>query len=164
MPSKKPSLEKLFQKALGAKTNTACVHCKSKALGSKKPKMLGEHDTEILEGMARGVFVSAWADKKEEKGQSFSGQDIYKIAPRTPSYAKKWARDLRETILNLNEAPSLTYLYEFAKSKGYKKKPEDFGFHLGMQSIGHGVGWHDDADYKLTKRDDIKLPHTEFYF
>lgn len=162
MPTKKPTLEKLFQKALGAKCKPACAHCKSKALGSKKPKMLGEHDAEILEGMARGPYVMEWANRKEEKGHSFrGGQDLYEIAPRTPSHAKKWAKELREKILNLNEAPSLTYLYEFAQSKGYKKEPSNFGFHLGMASIGHGVSWTDDCDgdYK-----DIKLPDTEFYY
>lgn len=157
-----PKLEKLYKKAL---KEVSGGKAKRHTLGARTAKMLGEHDAEILKGMARGVYADAWAMKKEEKGHSFGGGiDLYDIAPATPSFAKKWAKELREKILNLNEAPSLTYLYEFAQTKGYKDKPETFGFHLGMQSVGHGVSWHDDADYRLTKRDDIKLPHTEFYY
>jgi len=154
----------IWGKEWADKCRTDAQGKKPKALGYNKPKMLGEHDPIILEGMARGPYSIEWANKKEEKGHTFRGKDIYEIAPRTPSFAKKWAKELREQILSLNNAPSLTYLYEFAKSKGYKNVPEIFGFHLGMESIGHGLSWHDDADYRLTKPDDIKLPHTGFYF
>lgn len=153
----------LLNKDLGARVQRAFtpgVHGMKK---SNRRTMLGEHDDDILEGMARGVFADQWAMRQEERGRSFSGMDIYDEAPRTPLKAAKWAKQLREKILNMNEAPSLTYLYEIAQSKGYKNDPERFGFHLGMQAVGHGVGWQDDADYRRAKDSDIKLPHDEFY-
>lgn len=80
---------------------------------------------------------------------------------------------------------SLDNLYEVAvKDFGYKNDKEHFGYHLGMQSVGHGVSWEDDADYELLRgfekkkltdaerkklgsfgieTNEIELPRSEFY-
>ena len=127
----------------------------------KNPWPMSGDDSEILEGMARGVYASAWADRQEES-KSFFGMDIYEAAPKTPAKAKTWAKRTASKILQLNpQYENLYTMFEIAQEKGYTGDAEHFGYHLGMQSIGHGVSWSDDA--RQGRHDDFKLPYTDFY-
>ena len=132
-----------------------------------KKTSIADHDPEILTGMARGPWASLWAEEQEEKGESFSGRDIYEDAPATPKWALKWATQLGDKIVLLNtdrrgrksSLPGLAGLYEEAVADGFRKDKETFGFYLGMQSIGHGVAWDDDHSSSM----EIVLPNVEFY-
>ncbi len=160
MSKKEKSLDELYLKALGESPQKDSK--KTRGAHGYSPKEDGDDDDEILTGIPRGVYADAWAMEEEEKGESFSGMDLYEIAPETPAYADKWARKTAREIIKLNpKFKNLTELYEFAKSKGYGNDAEHFGYHLGMQSVGHGVSWSDDA--RAGHHDDIKLPSTEFY-
>jgi hypothetical protein len=117
------------------------------------------HNSYILRGMARGPWASQWANEQEEQGVRFpGGTDIYEVAPEAPKWAEKWARGIADAIVSLN-GQSLDSLYEVARSVGFTKDEEAFGFYLGMQAVGHGVAWDDDfaTDFK------IKVPSSELY-
>lgn len=129
-----------------------------KISASRKAWAKGRWDNEILEGMARGVFASAWADRQEERGRSFSQQDIYDIAPKTPPKAKSWAKVEAARLIQNNNISSLTALYDDAQSHGYPRDAQHFGFHVGMRLVGHGVSPQDDMRGKW----DYKSHHTEF--
>jgi len=124
----------------------------------RKPRH--SHDAEILEGIPRGVYADWWAQEQEEKGKSFSGQDITRAAPRTPGWAKKWGHEVADAIVTANHS-SLEDLYAKVKAHGYPYDREHFGYHLGMETAGHGVSWSDDT--KGLAHDAIKLPDREFY-
>lgn len=119
------------------------------------------HDPQILAGIPRGVWTLLWADEQEEKGRSFSGQELTSIAPPTPPWAKKWGKKIADDIVRLNGGKSLAELYDFIVGYDYPNDKEQFGLSLGLQAVGHGVSWADDTP-KL-ESDDIKLPRTEFY-
>jgi hypothetical protein len=63
---------------------------------------MNKTDSTIIRGMARGPWANYWASRQEEKGNSFSGMDLYEIAPKTPAWATKWAKNLAEEIVKLN--------------------------------------------------------------
>jgi hypothetical protein len=108
--------------------------------------------------MARGPWADYWAREQEEAGESFSGQDIYELAPQTPAWADKWAKQLASDIQSIN-GETLDALYRLAVQSGFAKDREAFGLYLGMQAAGHGITWNDDLSTNLT----IKVPHSEFY-
>jgi hypothetical protein len=106
-------------------------------------------------------LVPATADREEEKGRSFSGQEIYGQAPNPPSSAMFWADDIAAQLLHLNRMQSLTALFAKATSLGFDKSPEDFGALLGCQAAGHGISWADDL--APGSYDQIDVPSREFY-
>ncbi len=118
------------------------------------------HDPQILAGIPRGVWTDLWATEQEEKGRSFSGQELTSIAPKTPSWAKRWAKKVADDIVSLN-GKSLEDLYDLVVEHGYPHDKDQFGLHLGMESVGHGVSWSDDT--RGLSYDAIKLPRTDFY-
>ena len=115
----------------------------------------------ILFGIAKGPWSLQWTDMEEEKGRSFSGQDIYELAPNPPSDAVAWAEDIAAQLKRLNMVRSLHELFLIAQNRGYDKDEETFGMYLGCQAAGHGISWADD----LQPGDDraIELPYREFY-
>jgi hypothetical protein len=115
----------------------------------------------ILFGIAKGPWALEWANREEEKGQSFSGQDIYPQAPNPPNNAVTWASDIAAQLKRLNNVSSLEDLFNKAVSLGYDKNAEDFGVHLGCQAAGHGISWADDLD--SGSYDQIAVPSREFY-
>jgi hypothetical protein len=127
---------------------------------SKKTTSPDIHDPEILRGMVRGPWADLWACEQEEQGASFSGKDIYEVAPEPPRWAKQWGANLATKILLVNidrpsrvsSKPGLLGLYEDAVSDGFAKNKETFGYYLGMQACGHGVSWTDDhsSSMKIT--------------
>jgi hypothetical protein len=119
------------------------------------------HNSEILYGMAKGPWADAWAQKQEEKGRSFSGQNIYDICPEPPRAAQRWARKLADEIVeaNLHLGPGLEGLYLAAREAGFDKSREDFGFYLGCEACGMGISWDDDVSTDLK----IVVPYNEFF-
>lgn len=123
-------------------------------------KRLKTHDAEILNAIPSGVWADYWATEQEEKGRSFgAGANIMDVAPKLPTWAKKWGKEIADKIVALNNK-SLEDLYEMAEAAGYHKGKEDFGFVLGMQTVGHGLSYADDCKLPYGA---IKLPHAEFY-
>jgi hypothetical protein len=123
----------------------------------KKPK-LSPSEADILYGMAKGPWASFWADREEEKGKSFSQQNIYDLCPKPPAKAKAWAKKLALEIITLNNS-SLTDMLTVAQGEGFKGDPEEFGFYLGCQASGMGIAWDDDCSTNVK----FKIPQREFY-
>jgi hypothetical protein len=124
-------------------------------MSSKNP-----HNNEILYGMAKGPWADYWARAQEEKGRSFSGENIYDLCPEPPKWAKSWARKVADEIVKLNDGLSLATLFLAAREAGFNKSREDFGFYLGCQSAGMGISWDDDLSTDMK----IELPFREFYY
>jgi len=120
------------------------------------------HNAEILAGIPAGVWADLWATEQEEKGRSFSGMDIVEEAPNPPAWAKKWGKEIADKIVALNHK-SLEELYQMVVAAGYPHDRDQFGLHLGMQAVGHGISWSDDVSYAKLSHDAIKLPRTDFY-
>ena len=119
-----------------------------------------QHDSEILHGMAKGPWADAWAQKQEEKGRSFSGQNIYDICPEPPRAARSWARKAADKIVAANGGLALEELFLAARHEGFDKAREDFGFYLGCQACGMGIQWDDDLSSTGLK---IEVPYDEFF-
>lgn len=112
-----------------------------------------EYDDDVIrelakEGAARAFFVSAWADGAEEAGHSFGGgTNLDDVAPATPDEILDGADQFLDSLEKLNRA-SIGELYrEAAAAPGRHSRepdPEEFGYYMAMQSMGHGVGWYDD--------------------
>jgi len=118
------------------------------------------HDREILLGLGKGNWALYWADQEEEKGRSFSGQDLYEICPNQPPWAKKWSRNIADQIVRLNKT-SLADLYKKACEAGFDGSKESFGSDLGLQVAGHGIAWDDNISGVTDLK--IELPYAEFY-
>lgn len=127
---------------------------------SRRPRRAtSHHDPDILRGIARGPWSDHWATQQEEAGESFSGQDVYDLAPDAPKWARDWAVKLADVLVALNNR-SLADLYQAAVDAGFNRDEESFGVALGLQCSGHGVSWDDDIRNPSLK---IKYPSTEFY-
>lgn len=123
----------------------------------------GDHDKEILDGMARLAWADYWAYREEEKGRSFSQRDIYEIAPKTPPGAKAWAKDVARRLLIQEKAPSLTHLFDLVVGAyGYPRDAEKFGNDLAFEALGHGINWRDRVKGTVPPNI-IDVPHSEFY-
>jgi hypothetical protein len=115
----------------------------------------------VLKGIPGGVWADYWATAQEEKGRSFSGQNLMDVAPKVPGWANKWAKVVADSIVAANPwTHSLGHLYLHVKQNGYPYDEEHFGYHLGMQAAGHGVSWSDDCKLPHST---IKIPSREFY-
>lgn len=115
----------------------------------------------ILFGLSKGPWSLWWANQEEENGRSFSGQDVYELAPDPKSDAVAWAEDIAAQLKRLNGSPSLDALYDLARQAGFDKSPEAFGMYLGCQTAGHGISWCDDLDADAGRL--IAVPSREFY-
>lgn len=120
---------------------------------------------EIIEGAARMLFVSPWADAAEEAGESFSGMQIEDAAPETPvdviAYANTFIRQVE--VMN-GDRPIVDLFEEHRDAPGRHTgpvTPEAFGQDLAMQAQGHGVSWYD--DHPVPRSGKIKLPDAELW-
>ena len=119
------------------------------------------HKAEILQGMARALFVSTWADYEEERGRHHRG-DLMDAAPATPSPARTAAKILAKKIEIMNHGKTVSDLYADALNAGAHDTrrgtdPQTFGHYIAMQSLGHGVSWFDD-----NPKFPLELPYFEF--
>lgn len=122
----------------------------------------------VVTAIARAFFVSAWADRQEERGKTkgWAGQDLMNLAPKTPKVAMNEAWRALGALENENGMCIEALLYQAWKADGHKEEEgdvpmtyiRDFGHYLGMMMLGHGVGWFDDhAHFEL------ETPLREFY-
>jgi hypothetical protein len=134
-----------------------------------------EMDLHVIEGMARAFWVCAWADREEEVGRTYPGQDIDDAAPETPLVAKLEAARFYGRI-------EAKYGLDFAVimrcafiADGFSDDADDrnvwwnaspaylesFGHYLAMQAMGHGVSWFDDHP-KFTVPSRASLARVQF--
>lgn len=116
-------------------------------------------EADVAAGIPSGVWADAWASQEEENGASFSGCDLMDVAPKPSNEAVRWGVGIAADIVKAN-GKTLAALYAMARDAGYPYDASHFGYHLGMQAVGHGVSFSDDC--KLP-HDSIKVPHSEFY-
>jgi hypothetical protein len=119
---------------------------------------------QIVDGMARALFVSSWA---EAHAHEYQQVDLEKVAPPTPPDAEMYARNLCGQVEKYNDRTDINLIYAGIvgyEAHAHRKKPtpESFGWYLGMQMLGHGVSWtddHPDAGLELPYAD---YRHDEF--
>ena len=117
-----------------------------------------DYDAEILDGMARCLFVNAWADYAEEKlDANFSQMELMDVAPETPTESIEKAKGLYDDIEHINNVDLSTFMPPGSNpDEGFDK--DSFGHYLCMEALGHGVSWKDDhEDHGL------KIPNIEAY-
>jgi len=117
-----------------------------------------EVNESILEGIARAIFVFAWADEAEEAGQSFSGMDVMEVAPPTSPEAMKEARALYSEIEQSNNIDLATFVPPGLGDVDWPgpSVENEFGHYLALEALGHGAAWSDDwPEHGLT------IPHIE---
>lgn len=124
------------------------------------------HDP-IITGMARALFVSAFAAYQEElkaEGEPYAspgGGDWMTVAPETPLHAicaayrlagaleqanamNLWAIYARSCVADGDETIAAGPLWED------DERQRLFGHYIAMQALGHGVSWFDDhASFEL---------------
>lgn len=130
----------------------------SKTKSFTKSVLSNNWDQEILDGMARAMFVTTWAHEQEEKGRSFSGKDLMDVAPATSRDAKWAAIHLANHIIARNKVEHLTDLYARALAAGGRGDAKTFGHYVAMEAMGHGVSWFDN-----NPEFDIDIPDYEYY-
>lgn len=124
----------------------------------------------IIEGIARAMHVSAWADQEEEKGRTYPGEELMDVAPKTPRKAKDQAWRLVGMFEALNDlnmpaifiracvADKLTTYEAESWEDMYIEHGETFGHYLAMRALGTGVGWEDNH-----AESGIVYPHFEYW-
>lgn len=128
--------------------------------GPKDWSPIDEVTAHIAEEIARAFFVTAWADAQEERGTSFSGVNLYDVAPETPEYVIRDAMDLVRSMERLNGMRMRDMYYRALDRAELIDAPDvrdNFGYMTAMQAMGSGVRWTDDyRDHGL------KVPYKDF--
>jgi hypothetical protein len=131
---------------------------------------------EILDAMARAIFVSSWANEWENLFQdydrkflqeagaaadievpNFQGAELMDLAPPTEPEAYQVAQKMYDAIEQANGIDLATFLPPGQSEDDYFDR-SDFGHYLAMQVMGTGVRWSDShPDHGL------KMPYMEGY-
>lgn len=124
----------------------------------------GDYERQIIDAMARAMFVTTWADRMEERGlgHKLSGQKLMDIAPKTSRDALAAAKKLAAMFAEANEGASMSDLYARALNVAGKHEgdtsPHSFGHYMAMEAMGHGVSWTDNhPEFK------VNIPFFEYY-
>ena len=142
----------------------------------KKIAQESEINEEILDSMARTLFVDSWAsgwgDLEQEYDEEFlkevcavleveiphfSQMNIMEIAPKTEPGAYEKAKEIYQKIEQINGIDLNTFIPP-GEDEFFDK--ESFGFYLMMQSLGTGSSWsgdHEDHGLKLPYAEDIEV-------
>lgn len=118
---------------------------------------------QILHGMARAFFASAYADQADKCGQSLRGE----ILNQLPADMDRAAHHAACTLASDMEGTNGRDLYAiFAACQELPTDgadrdltPELFGHYCAMQAMGHGVGLESFGD---AVREAITVPYVEF--
>lgn len=103
----------------------------------------------IVQSMARTLFVNAWANAEEEEGRGHGGQELFDVAPKTSKDAEKAAWRLAGQFEALNGMNIWALAAKVLKQEGLdgdKDAEEELGYNLVMEALGSGVAWADDHD------------------
>lgn len=108
---------------------------------------------DVLEGCARILWVTAWADAAEESGVSLSGCDLNDEAPETPEEARDLARAVLADLLRQNRRTLASILESALRADIHHERiphfdnyAARFGECMAYASMGAGVSWADDHD------------------
>ena len=124
-------------------------------------------DNPILQGLARALWVSAYADEIEETERKWSaepprasgGGDWNDVAPETPERAFELAFYVVGSFEAANKLNIHSIVARAFKADGIESSDEaleEFGHYLGMSVLGSGVCWEDrhaDSDIKYPNHD-----------
>lgn len=122
---------------------------------------------EIIEGMARAFFASAYADQAEETGQPLAGEIMDQLPGELDPAAVNAARVLAIDLVRANyDSVSDSHLAHLWRVVDTAEKqhadrectPELFGHYCAMQAMGHGVG----LECFGVPHDIINVPYIEF--
>jgi len=115
-----------------------------------------ELESEITEGIARALWVTAYADwvrnlpaaQKRELGAG-PGEDWTDVAPENPRTAYDAAAQLERLFAQANAGAAMVDLLADAMEADGKKSAgfayaHRFGHYMAMQALDHGVSWFDD--------------------
>jgi hypothetical protein len=120
---------------------------------------------EIIEGFARALHATAWADCVEEYGiENLSGVEITEVMDPVTQDARDVARNaIIEIEKRANVWRGIGELYEQAINREGRHTedptPSSFGWYLGMEWLGHGVAWDDDHPPHM-----LTVGHGEFSY
>ena len=116
---------------------------------------------EIIKGMARAFFVTAWADREEELGRTYPGMELTEVAPETPPEVLLKVNYVLGVIEGMNGEAPYVRIQKLPLDAGENLAVDwgfAFGWYLGMESLGHGVAWTDDG----APPHGLELPLVEF--
>jgi hypothetical protein len=125
---------------------------------------------DIIEGMARSLWASAYADYVEELSKqeridagtpvSLQGVDWFDDSPSTPEAADKAGLELAALYEAENDVSLDELARRAAEADGVRSvDAESFGHYLAQMAMGSGLSWFDDH-----KRFDIKKPSIEAHY
>lgn len=119
---------------------------------------------QILKGMAKAFFASAYADQADECGQPLHGEIMDQLPDDIDPAALHAANTLANDMVWKSSTNNLDGLYLLAlrqDSSGADREltPELFGHYCAMQAMGHGVGLD---SFGQAVYDAIKVPYIEF--
>ena len=137
-----------------------------RTMRGRKRSTAGRRDlsrSEITAGMLQGIedalWLPAWADAMEEAGQRPPQNITRETADPMPAAVGTAARKVAREIARLNggRLQSLAEVWRRASAAdGREADPNELGYYLTMQALGHGVSWEDDhAPFA------VKLPRVE---
>lgn len=113
---------------------------------------------ECAEGLARALWALGWADEIEARGGSLSACELTDVAPPTPAeYLAEAARILGRVEHACGGSLAVLHARTAEANGGDAPDADRFGYLLGMQSVGHGVGLGDDYNVPPAL---ARLPHT----
>lgn len=106
----------------------------------------------ILDSMARTLWVCAWADEHDERGDTPGQCELFDVAdepsPEALEAAGKLAARIEANIVEADGMPLADVWAEHARAAGLDasdtEHAERFGHYAAMQAQGHGVSWYDD--------------------
>ena len=98
----------------------------------------------MLRGIEDALWLPAWASAVDELGERTPRHITRETADPAPRDVARAARLIAQRIERDNQA-SLAALHARASAAdGRDADPEELGYYLTMQALGHGVGWTDD--------------------
>lgn len=103
---------------------------------------------QIREYMAKTFFATAWADYQDEYGEGVGmGVEIMDVIPDTYPESAYKAADKLITRMEFINGETIERIYEICRDEPGKHSrdpdPDEFGYCMAMQAMGHGVGWDD---------------------
>lgn len=114
--------------------------------------------TEMIRGIENALWLPSWADAVETEGGRLPRHITRETADPAPPEVKTAARRVAADLVRTNRATLVDLHRRASEADGEDADPEELGYYLTMQALGHGVGWTDDH-----KPFDVVLPRLETY-
>lgn len=123
---------------------------------------------EIKHHMAKAFFASAWADARDEAGESCGGEIMDQMPATIDKAAIHAAETLAADMCRAHGCFTIDNVFNrvaviqrnTGDSGDREVTPEMFGHYCAMQAMGHGVGLYDAFGAEVHKQ--IQVPYCEF--